>query len=46
MKLISKRAGHPTDTSRDHEMTDWASVGAFADAIAELCPRRVEVTRL
>jgi menaquinone-dependent protoporphyrinogen oxidase len=30
MKLISKRNGGPTDTTRDHEMTDWAQVDRFA----------------
>lgn len=35
MKLVSKRAGHPTDTSRDHELTDWAAVRGFADQFAD-----------
>jgi menaquinone-dependent protoporphyrinogen oxidase len=35
MKRLSKREGHPTDTSRDHEFTDWAAVARFADAIAD-----------
>jgi menaquinone-dependent protoporphyrinogen oxidase len=30
MKRISARAGGPTDTSRDHELTDWAAVDRFA----------------
>lgn len=30
MKLISARVGRPTDTSRDHEMTDWPRVERFA----------------
>lgn len=34
MKMISRRAGHATDTSRDHEYTDWAQVGRFATSIA------------
>lgn len=34
MKQISKRAGHTTDTSRDHVFTDDAAVVAFADRIA------------
>lgn len=43
MKLISRRAGHPTDTSRDHELTDWAAVRAFAVEISSLCdPTRAE----
>lgn len=31
MKMISKREGGSTDTSRDHEYTDWESVGRFAE---------------
>lgn len=41
MKRIARSAGHPTDTSRDHELTDWAKVDAFADEIAELAPADV-----
>ncbi|HTJ47227.1 MAG TPA: flavodoxin domain-containing protein [Kofleriaceae bacterium] len=33
MKMISKRAGHATDTSKDHHYTDWAAVDRFADAL-------------
>jgi menaquinone-dependent protoporphyrinogen oxidase len=35
MKLISRRQGGPTDTSRDHEMTDWAAVDQFAERLAQ-----------
>lgn len=35
MKKISASAGGSTDTSVDHELTDWAEVHAFAKAIAE-----------
>jgi menaquinone-dependent protoporphyrinogen oxidase len=35
MKMISRRAGHATDTSKDHVYTDWSAVTAFADAIAD-----------
>ena len=31
LKQISKRSGGPTDTSRDHELTDWAQVQQFAE---------------
>jgi len=31
MKHISRRHGHSTDTSRNHEFTDWDAVVAFAD---------------
>jgi menaquinone-dependent protoporphyrinogen oxidase len=34
MRAISKRSGASTDTSRDHEYTDWAGIDACAD---ELC---------
>ena len=30
MKLISRRTGRPTDTSRDYDFTDWSGVGEFA----------------
>ncbi|MBL0215267.1 MAG: protoporphyrinogen oxidase [Myxococcales bacterium] len=39
MKQISRRAGHSTDTSRDHDFTDWAAVRSFAVAIDAICPR-------
>jgi len=43
MKLISRRAGHATDTSRDHEYTDWLQVNRFAEDIArDLAPRHTE----
>jgi menaquinone-dependent protoporphyrinogen oxidase len=29
MKLIARRAGGPTDASRDYEFTDWAAVDRF-----------------
>lgn len=32
LKQISKRNGGPTDTSRDHEFTDWTQVQRFAEA--------------
>ena len=34
MKRISARAGGSTDTSRDHEYTDWSQVALFAGALA------------
>jgi len=36
MKRISRAAGRTTDTSRDHEMTDWEAVRRFADEIGSL----------
>ncbi|WP_455221676.1 menaquinone-dependent protoporphyrinogen IX dehydrogenase [Kaarinaea lacus] len=35
MKRISRREGGSTDTSRDHEYTDWDSVVLFAEEFAE-----------
>lgn len=32
MKHIAGKSGGPTDTSRDHDFTDWAGVDRFADA--------------
>lgn len=41
MKALSARGGHPTDTSRDHDCTDWTQVHGFAARIAaELVVRR------
>jgi menaquinone-dependent protoporphyrinogen oxidase len=37
MKRIARREGAPTDTSRDHELTDWPAVDRFVD---ELVKRR------
>jgi menaquinone-dependent protoporphyrinogen oxidase len=34
MKLLSRRTGHPTDTSRDYILTDWTAVAAFADQVS------------
>ena len=33
MKLISKKEGGSTDTSKDHEYTDWESVEHFAEKL-------------
>jgi menaquinone-dependent protoporphyrinogen oxidase len=35
LKRISARQGGPTDTSRDHELTDWVQVRRFAAAVAD-----------
>jgi menaquinone-dependent protoporphyrinogen oxidase len=35
VKAISARVGHTTDTSRDHEFTDWVKVDEFADTVAK-----------
>lgn len=36
MKRISKKEGGSTDTSRDHEYTDWALVEQFAEEFVNL----------
>jgi len=33
MKQIAKRAGGSTDTSRDHEYTDWAALDRLVDEL-------------
>ena len=33
MKMIAKRAGSSTDTSRDHEYTDWAALDHFVEEL-------------
>ena len=35
MKKIAAAEGLETDTTRDYELTDWASVEAFADDVAD-----------
>jgi menaquinone-dependent protoporphyrinogen oxidase len=35
MKRISRKEGGSTDTSRDHEYTNWDDVARFTDAFAE-----------
>ena len=36
MKMISRRTGRPTDTSRDYDFTDWSEVDRFAGRFAGL----------
>lgn len=36
MKRISKKEGGSTDTSRDHEYTDWARVAQFAEEFVNI----------
>jgi menaquinone-dependent protoporphyrinogen oxidase len=33
MRAIARREGGSTDTTRDHEYTDWAAVARFADEV-------------
>jgi menaquinone-dependent protoporphyrinogen IX oxidase len=34
IKRIAQQSGLPTDTSRDHEFTDWDEVKSFEQAFA------------
>jgi menaquinone-dependent protoporphyrinogen oxidase len=35
MRRIAAKEGGPTDTSRDHELTDWPAVDRLADELAD-----------
>jgi menaquinone-dependent protoporphyrinogen oxidase len=39
MRRICAKSGGPTDTSRDHELTDWVQVERFAEAFDVLLDR-------
>jgi menaquinone-dependent protoporphyrinogen oxidase len=39
MRLISRREGGSTDTTRDHEYTDWAQVERIVEEFAALIPQ-------
>ncbi len=34
LRKISEAAGGPTDTSRDHEMTDWDQVNEYVATVS------------
>jgi menaquinone-dependent protoporphyrinogen oxidase len=40
MRRIAEKEGESTDTSRDHEYTDWSEVDRFADRLAYETRRR------
>lgn len=40
MKMISKREGGNTDSSRDHEYTDWESADRFAESFMSMIEQR------
>ena len=46
VKRASKAAGGPTDTSRDHEMTDWSQVERFVQAFVQTVPVPAEAPAL
>jgi menaquinone-dependent protoporphyrinogen oxidase len=46
MRRIVRKAGGSTDTSRDHEYTDWADLREFAEALyGQINPRPDPLTR-
>ncbi len=38
LKRIAEKEGGPTDTSRDHEFTDWNALDAFVDGFVSQAP--------
>lgn len=38
MRAASRHRGAPTDTSRDHDLTDWGRVASFTDALTQSPP--------
>jgi menaquinone-dependent protoporphyrinogen oxidase len=46
MKHIARKAGAPTDTSRDYEFTDWWALDRFVEEVVrEIAARRQEMPR-
>jgi len=46
LKRMAAKEGAPTDTSRDHEFTDWEQVRRFARAFAQALPSDAVVAPL
>lgn len=46
IRRATKAAGGPTDTSRDHEMTDWSQVERFVEAFVRTMPAPAETRSL
>jgi menaquinone-dependent protoporphyrinogen oxidase len=46
IKRTAKAAGGPTDSSRDHEMTDWSQVEAFVERFVMALPAPSDATML
>lgn len=46
MKRISRSGGHTTDTSKNHDFTDWTGVDAFADEVAAMLPDWQQARRM
>jgi menaquinone-dependent protoporphyrinogen oxidase len=45
MRFIARQVGATTDTSRDHEYTDWQALDRFADEIAALVRVNQDLSR-
>ena len=45
MRLIAKREGAATDTSRDYEYTDWAALDRFVNELVDTIPGITSSTR-
>ena len=46
VKRISAKTGGPTDSSRDHELTDWEQVRRFVEGFAGAVPQKREAQPL
>jgi menaquinone-dependent protoporphyrinogen oxidase len=46
MKKASRLNGGSTDTSRDHEYTDWNQVASLAQEFADLVEQRLSIPSL
>lgn len=44
MKRIARRAGGSTDTSRDHDYTDWTALDRFEDDFFRAIPQNVSLS--
>jgi len=42
MKRIAREQGNATDTTRDHEYTDWEALGGFADAFVTMAANEAQ----
>lgn len=38
LKYIAWKKGEPTDTTTDHDLTDWGTLASFVDTIASIKP--------
>jgi menaquinone-dependent protoporphyrinogen oxidase len=45
-RVVSRRRGGPTDTTRDHDFTDWVAVDRFAERLAKALPPSPEAERV